>query len=703
MVALLTCLLSMFSYIHVNAYTKSTDPVEELHGPVSGTEDGDLAYESCPLSSPTLVSCGLASTNHHHYNIDGSYPSNGICAVRNGQDGTGVSAVAVCASNDYTCTYHTGPLKDGKSTVACTDPDEIMVSCSPHSSHKLLHGAYVGTQFESTTIDSATLCTAHREVEGNGNGVLAEGICCQYNGNDGYQLDCKTEWGPEVSNGHSSAYCDSGYEAWGCSGYSPFADTLATYMHQWHRCRSSSMNSVSSGTVQAVATCCRLYKEPTPEPTNLPTIGPTNEPTLEPTDMPTSDPTKAPTTPTKDPTSEPTTNNPTNAPTVDPTVNPTADPSIYPTVKPTTDPTMDPTINPTLDPTVDPTGEPTTNNPTNVPTLIPSVTATYEEYDVVTESDDDTSAFESTVYEHNSSGKGNTKASNLLVTYIVIAAVLVSAICIAFIIYESVIRANRRFPTDTNQKAPSLDLYPKAPSLDATRPPGTRTITVHGGEKSIELSEIVMMVKDEEGSNTSDSLYDQVDIDPYHTPIATAGENRMASLPLPALPSDAPNMQSLPLDDGDDEGSDSDGLYVAVVAQTTRMPSLPRKASRMASFPVPELSRDDEASDSDMDVLYGRGKPSKQTSCNSPKLPREASRLPSLPLPELSHDDESSDSNMDGLDGHGKPTKQASCNSDKLPREASRMSHGDACSVSSDSNMDGLYGHGKPTKQTTPN
>eukprot|EP01083_Nonionella_stella_P300333 1024745_1 len=624
MVALLTCLLSIFSCIPVNSYTKSTDEAIRVDGAWSGTGDDHRSWVSCPSSLPTLVSCGLSTDDVSH---DGSYSSSaGICEAINGYGpygyGGGVSASATCVGNDYTCTSHTGKYADEESTVDCTDPDEIMVSCSPHTGWARLRGSYVGKRHASTTTDSATLCTAYREI-GDGKGVWAEGICCKYNGNDGYQLECKTEWGL------SSVSCSSGYEMWGCSSFSP--NGAATYKIFDNECRAE------SASVHAIATCCILHKDPTPEPTNLPTVSPTDDPTANPT--------------------------------LDPTVNPTAG---------------------TADPSVDPTVEPSTN-PTNVPTLIPSVTATYEEYDVVTESDDDTSAFESTVYEHNSSGKGNTKASNLLVTYIVIAAVLVSAICIAFIIYEYVIRANRRFPTDTNQKAPSLDLYPKAPSLDATRPPG---------EESIELSGIVTMVKDEE---TSHSLYDQMDIDPYHTPIATAGENRMASLPLPALPSDAPNMQSLPLDDGDDEGSDSDGLYVAVVAQTTRMPSLPRKASRMASFPVPELSRDDEASDSDMDVLYGRGKPSKQTSCNSPKLPREASRLPSLPLPELSHDDESSDSNMDGLDGHGKPPKQASCNSDKLPREASRMSHGDACSVSSDSNMDGLYGHGKPTKQTTPN
>eukprot|EP01083_Nonionella_stella_P205634 748662_1 len=442
MVALLTCLLSMFSYIHVNAYTKSTDPVEELHGPVSGTEDGDLAYESCPLSSPTLVSCGLASTNHHHYNIDGSYPSNGICAVRNGQDGTGVSAVAVCASNDYTCTYHTGPLKDGKSTVACTDPDEIMVSCSPHSSHKLLHGAYVGTQFESTTIDSATLCTAHREVEGNGNGVLAEGICCQYNGNDGYQLDCKTEWGPEVSNGHSSAYCDSGYEAWGCSGYSPFADTLATYMHQWHRCRSSSMNSVSSGTVQAVATCCRLYKEPTPLPTDSPTPNPTSSPTI-----PTSSPTKVPTV------------NP-----IDPTSNPSTDPSVHPSTDPTPHPSIDPTYAPSYEPSATPTTEPTTDNPSNAPASDPLMTPTHEEYDVVTAS------FEFTSYEHRSGARKSTNSLNWSdVLYIVIG------VCIGCIIYGCIVRAKRRLGTDTN---------PRAPSLGKTHPPSIGTVSVPGAQKT---------------------------------------------------------------------------------------------------------------------------------------------------------------------------------------------------------------------------
>eukprot|EP01084_Bolivina_argentea_P094227 169392_1 len=547
MVALLTCLLSIFSCIHVNSYTKSTDEAIRVDGPLSGTGDDHRSWVSCPSSLPTLVSCGLSTDDLSH---DGSYSSSaGICEAINGYGG-GVSASATCVGNDYTCTSHTGAKSVhpdiGTSTVDCTDPDEIMVSCSPRTKWAGLMGSYVGTQEASTTTDSATLCTARRAT-GDGQGVWAEGICCKYNGNDGYQLECKTEWGL------SSVSCSSGYEMWGCPSFS--LNGIATYKIFDNECRAE------SASVHAIATCCILHKDPTPEPTNLPTVSPTDDPTANPT--------------------------------LDPTVNPTAG---------------------TADPSVDPTVEPSTN-PTNVPTLIPSITPTY----------DDAAALESTpVYEHSSMGKRNTTASNVSVTYIAIAAVLVSAICIAFIIYEYVIRANRRLPTDTN---------PRAPSLDATRPPG---------EESIELSGIVTMVKDEE---TSHSLYDQVDIDPYHTPIATAGENRMASLPLPELPHDTSNMPSLPLED--DERSDSDGLHAT---QTTRMPSLPRKASRMASFPVPELSRDDEASDSDMDALYGRDKPSKQTSCNSAKLPREASMM-------TSHHDECSESNLDGLYGHGKSTK----------------------------------------------
>eukprot|EP01083_Nonionella_stella_P129403 392694_1 len=204
----LTCLLLIFSDTRVNAYNKLAVKPIRVYEAWSGQSDGDKSYASCPSSSPVLVSCGLVGSHP----IDGSYPSNGPCVAQNGLSGSGVIAIALCASNDYTCTYHSGSQSDAKSTVGCTD-NKTMISCSPFSESQAIVGAYVGTQFESTTINSATLCTAHNEL--GGDGVWAEGICCDYNGNDSYRLDCKTEWGPPTSGSLSHAGCGSGYEVWG--------------------------------------------------------------------------------------------------------------------------------------------------------------------------------------------------------------------------------------------------------------------------------------------------------------------------------------------------------------------------------------------------------------------------------------------------------------------------------------------------------
>eukprot|EP01083_Nonionella_stella_P298930 1014455_1 len=112
----------------------------------------------------------------------------------------------------------------------------------------------------------------------------------QIHGNDGYQLDCKTEWGPYVYDGKSYASCEQGYAIWGCSGYSVFyRDSLAGY----YRASNSACiaQSVSTDSLRAIATCCRLYKEPTPLPTKSPTPGPTPSPTPGPTSSLSTDPT----------------------------------------------------------------------------------------------------------------------------------------------------------------------------------------------------------------------------------------------------------------------------------------------------------------------------------------------------------------------------------------------------------------------------
>eukprot|EP01083_Nonionella_stella_P114441 338398_1 len=266
----------------------------QIEGDLSGTEDGDKSYASCPSSAPTLVSCGLSAGYHH---MEGSYPdpSTGQCVAQNGDGGNGVRAIGLCVSNDYTCTYHNGSQSvgegdDNPSTVGCTG-DKIMTSCSPWSRYSSIEGAYVGTRFQNTTINSTTLCTAHNEWDGNG--VWAKGICCEYTGNDGYRLDCKTIWGSigfGTEWGDSYASCDDGYALWGCSAYTESEDSLSDYyIAPWN------VNMCFSEFVgprgQAVATCCRLYKEPTPEPTSDPTNDPTTDPTVDPTSNPTNDPT----------------------------------------------------------------------------------------------------------------------------------------------------------------------------------------------------------------------------------------------------------------------------------------------------------------------------------------------------------------------------------------------------------------------------
>eukprot|EP01083_Nonionella_stella_P177361 623127_1 len=197
---------------------KSTAPIQVSVGYRSGPFDDDVSYASCPSNAPVLVSCGL-KPDFASDNIAGSYPLNGECVAQNEVFGDGVFAVALCTNNDYTCTYRTGPQSaaedDAESTVECMGADEIMVSCSPYTHWEGIDGAYVGMRHESTIIDSATLCTAQNGR--NGDGVWSKGICCKYNGNDGYRLDCKTEWGPEVSNGMSLASCDYGYVIWACS------------------------------------------------------------------------------------------------------------------------------------------------------------------------------------------------------------------------------------------------------------------------------------------------------------------------------------------------------------------------------------------------------------------------------------------------------------------------------------------------------
>eukprot|EP01083_Nonionella_stella_P302236 1041292_1 len=301
-----------------------------------------------------------------------------------------------------------------------------MVSCSPYSPDGYIDGAYVGIKYESTNITAGTLCTAQNG--NNGDGVWAKGICCKYNRDDGYRLDCETKWGPKISRGMSHASCDYGYVTWACSGHSDSQKSLSGCYRDGD-CLAESVNDA----VQAVATCCRLYKEPTLSPTIIPTLLPTLT-SNQPSAIPTHDPTKLPShspaetsittahptfVPTKlpshsptetriihetstSPTSSPITTEPTNTPV---TNSPTDSPTKHPTSQPTDSPiftgtsTQPPTIQPTNSPTIHPvspsikpiiTGLPTThptastqhptdvpnishtNNPTRMPSVNPS-------------------------------------------------------------------------------------------------------------------------------------------------------------------------------------------------------------------------------------------------------------------------------------------------------------------------------------------
>eukprot|EP01083_Nonionella_stella_P115257 341531_1 len=370
-----SCLLSIVSYMHVHAYTKSTVTPIGRDGDLSGTGDGDGSYAWCSGLRPTLIGCAQGY-EHSDARIYGSYTSNGEigeCAAQNGENSTiGVIANTLCMNNDYKCHYHTGSTADSTSTIGCADTEDIMVSCSPHTTSNSIHGAYVGTQYTSTTINSSTLCTAHSE---EGSDVAAEGICCQYNGNDGYQLDCKTIWSKEVTSGAGKAYakCDlnSGYNLWGCSGYSRFKDTLAFYKANPHNTPQCVVEP-RLGPVQAVATCCRLYKEQT--------------------DSPTPDPL---------------------------------------TSSPTANPSKDPSAHPSTDPTVEPS-QSTTDNSSNVPTSRVSTAPTHEEYDVITA---DTASFESTADGHGSGTNRSTIAFDWSSFLYIAIGVCMGCIVYVFVVY----------------------------------------------------------------------------------------------------------------------------------------------------------------------------------------------------------------------------------------------------------------------------
>lgn len=140
----------------------------------------------------------------------------------------------------------------------------------------------MGTQETETTVTSSTQCTANND---GGPGVYAHATCCAYRANDGYELDCKTKWG-SAKNWISSVGCDSGYTLMGCSGWSNSGNAL----NEWYwdgglnQCIARSVST--SLYVRAVATCCRLYAEPTSLPIPAPLPGPAPLPSPAPLPAP---------------------------------------------------------------------------------------------------------------------------------------------------------------------------------------------------------------------------------------------------------------------------------------------------------------------------------------------------------------------------------------------------------------------------------
>jgi len=380
-----------------DAYTKSIT-VQRALGSNSGPLDDDKSSVSCPTSTPTMTSCGIMSSDH---DIDGSFISNsGMCRAGNAGNADGVVAAVMCTDSSITCTYpgpenESGTADDASATSTCSNTNELMVSCSGFSvgsPGKALDGAYIHNNIDIDPITSSHKCVA--KADGTGGVVRAYGVCCRYTGSEGYELQCKTKFGPDASYGDTSTIGCTGtdYKVMACGGYSVYKDSVVS----WYYDPSSGTCKAEfeKGDGMAWATCCRLYRDFTPSPTPKPTPSPTPKPTPSPTPKPTPSPTRQPTpsptrspsrppsraptpSPTTNPTSDPTagpTSDPTAGPTRDPTADPTSDPTAGPTSDPTAGPTRDPTADPTSGPTSDPTGDPT-SGPTSDPTASPTTPA----------------------------------------------------------------------------------------------------------------------------------------------------------------------------------------------------------------------------------------------------------------------------------------------------------------------------------------
>ena len=126
----------------------------------SGTGDDDRSVADCPLTHPSLLSCGLHSINDDTDSvfINGS----GRCWAQNGNNinGEGVVASALCVDDAFSCWYPQGQ----DSSTSCAFGDGILVSCAGHNKHGQVRGSFIGASVwlpgQDIEITSESECVA---------------------------------------------------------------------------------------------------------------------------------------------------------------------------------------------------------------------------------------------------------------------------------------------------------------------------------------------------------------------------------------------------------------------------------------------------------------------------------------------------------------------------------------------------------------
>eukprot|EP01084_Bolivina_argentea_P301774 520717_1 len=310
-------IIYLFTTSLSNAYNKSINAPLDFVGGHSGVGDDLISYAWCDTAEKKIISCGIQNLHGNNYLdgseviVDGNTPGGFKCMAQNGYaNGGSVIARAACSdpnnldptklhcSYEYSEPEWSSTCNDCTTTVSCPD-NKIMVSCSIRSNDASIDGVYIGTKNQQHHITSSTVCTAQNngspDPTGPG-GVWAQAVCCEYE-DYGYELDCKTKWSA-LNSGWLTVTCDDGYDLMGCSGTGDF-NSLTSYYISENKCLAYGMPE-NGPNLRAVATCCRLYKAPTPSPTVNPTsetLDPTNSPSTAPTSPPSVSPSMSPTSP----------------------------------------------------------------------------------------------------------------------------------------------------------------------------------------------------------------------------------------------------------------------------------------------------------------------------------------------------------------------------------------------------------------------